>query len=354
MFNKRYEMLHVFNDPKFSKGFFAFLLKHTVDLSKHFLFHYRCTPSSCEDYGMDRIFAAHFFSPLANLLMLKPLFQADKIIIHSLASPFLLIYLYLFPSLVKKSYWVIWGKDLYFHNTLNKKRPDHLLYEFFRRRVIRNIPHIITHIDGEYERAKQWYGSTARHHKCFMYPSNLYTERPFKEKSQGRVKVLLGNSADPSNNHLEVFELLAKFKDTEIEIIVPLSYGNKRYANRVIEAGQRIFGDKFTPLTELIPLPKYLDMLEQIDIAIFAHRRQQAMGNITSLLGMGKKVYLRNDISSWEFFAALGVETFNLDTLDIKPLDHAVQLNNKEKIRTYFSEAQLVNDWQKIVDDIPG
>ena len=33
----------------------------------------------------------------------------------------------------------------------------------------------------------------------------------------------------------------------------------------------------------------YIQFLNQIDIAVFNHNRQQAMGTIRSLLGMGKK-----------------------------------------------------------------
>ena len=42
-----------------------------------------------------------------------------------------------------------------------------------------------------------------------------------------------------------------------------------------------------------LPLSDYLKILGKIDIAIFNHERQQAVGNITSLLGLGKKVYIK-------------------------------------------------------------
>ncbi len=37
----------------------------------------------------------------------------------------------------------------------------------------------------------------------------------------------MGNSANPTNNHIEVLNKLLKFKDEDIEIIAPLSYGEK-------------------------------------------------------------------------------------------------------------------------------
>jgi len=349
MQKKEYNILHVFNDPKFSKGFFEFLNKHHYNLEKDFLFHYRCTDSTCHHFGMNKIFAKHFFSPIANLAMLRPLFHSKKIIIHSMASPFLLVYLYLFPRLIKKTFWVIWGKDLYFYKTLERKHIHHEVYEFFRRRVLRKIPHIITFLDGDYELAKEWYGSTAKLHKCFMYPSNLYQDSPTPIKDDDLTVILVGNSADPSNNHLEIFSRLESFKDENIKLITPLSYGDEKYAKIISKEGKEIFGNKFIPINSFIPPDEYLSLLSSVDIGLFAHKRQQAMGNITTLLGMGKKVYMRNDISSWGLFKTMGVNVYDINEFDIKQLSETEKSVNIEKIKAYFSEDELIKQWHEIV-----
>jgi dTDP-N-acetylfucosamine:lipid II N-acetylfucosaminyltransferase len=314
---KRIKILHIFNDPKFSKGFFEFLGKNNIPLDEHFLFHYRCTRSTCSNYGMRSIFASNFFSIIPNLLLFFPLIRAEKIVIHSLASPFLLFYLSIFPSIAHKSYWVIWGKDLYFYKSIEKPRIHHKIYEIFRKIAIKKIRHIITYNRGDYELAKKWYGCNAILHRCFMYPSNLYNDLGYSNKRDGATVILVGNSADPSNNHLDSFSLLEKFSDQNIEIISPLSYGNKKYAKKVIESGRKIFGDKFVPLENFLPLDSYIDLLKNVDIAVFSHRRQQAMGNITTLLGMGKKVYIRDDIVTWKYFEDLGVQVCNLNNFSL-------------------------------------
>ncbi len=351
--NKKSLILHIFNDPKFSKIFFEFLLRNNVNLDNHFLFHYRCKKSTCNNFGMSAIFAPHFFSPIPNLLMLKPLFQSDKIIIHSLASPFLLFYLYLFPKLAHKCYWTIWGKDLYFYHTLPKKYFYHRIYEYFRKQVIKNIGHIITFSPGDYELSKKWYNSNAKWHKSFMYPSNLFVEIGTSEKCSESIVILAGNSADPSNNHQEIFKLLEKYKQNDIEIICPLSYGDMKYADKIIHIGNKIFGEKFKPITELLPFENYLEILKTIDIGIFAHNRQQATGNIVSLLGMGKKVYIRDDITTWDLFNSLGVEIFKLGEININQLDHKTKTKNQAIIKNIFSADSLLKQWNEIENDIP-
>ena len=345
-------MLHIFNDPKFSSSFFEFLIRNGVSLSGNYLFHYRCTRSTCKKYGMPAIFARNFFSPVANVLLLKPLFQSEKIIIHCLASPFLLFYLYLFPHLARKSYWSIWGKDLYFYRTLSRKRFYHHIYEYFRRKVIGNISHVITFTEGDYELAKKWYGCPARLHKCFMYPSNLYksyTDVKY-DRNDDLIVILAGNSADPSNNHLEIFSLLEKFKDDNIEIVVPLPYGNKQYAQNVIKRGQNLFGSKIYFFEQLLPLPEYLDLLRRVDIGVFAHKRQQAMGNIITLLGMGKKVFMRSDITSWKTLTELNVKIFDIYNIDLKRLDMNTRLINVNAIKSTYSEENLLSQWNEIVN----
>lgn len=302
---------------------------------------------------MPAIFASHFFSPIPNLLMLKPLFESEKIIIHCLASPALLFYLYLFPELSRKCYWSIWGKDLYFYRTLPKKHFYHSIYEFFRRKVIKNIGHIITYSIGDYELAREWYGTKATWHKSFMYPSNLYKEIPYQKQKERRITLLVGNSADPSNNHFDAFKLLKKFKNEDIKIIVPLSYGNKHYAKQVIKMGKSIFNDKFTYLDELMPLNEYLKLLSNIDIGVFSHHRQQAMGNITTLLGMGKKVYLRRDVTTWRTLEDTGAKLFELSKLNLELLDSKTKDHNKNVIKNTFSEEALLRQWNNIAASKP-
>ena len=351
--NKKFKILHIFNDPKFSADFFEFLIQHNVKLDDQFLFHYRCRKSTCNNYGMQAIFAPHFFSLIPNLLMLNPLFRSEKIIIHSLASPFLLLYLYIFPSLAHKSYWAIWGKDLYYYKTLKQIRFYHNIYEFFRKRVIKEIRHIIGFSQEDYELARKWYGSTAELHKCFMYPSNCYKEIPTPGKKGGPVILLVGNSADPSNNHIEAFSLLEKYKHDDIKIITPLSYGDNNYAKQVIKVGKRLFGRKYAPIEELLPLADYLDLLARVDIGIFAHKRQQAMGNIITLLGMKKKVYIRNDITTWKTLEYLGVKIYDLYDLNLLEPDKQTMKNNHSIIKMVFSEENLLHQWNKISDHKP-
>jgi len=286
------------------------------------------------------------------LKMIKRLYTSDKIILHSLMSPRVMIILFLQPWLLRKTYWTIWGSDLY-HYKFRQRNIKSDIYEIIRKKIIKNVIGLITHIKGDYELAKKWYGAQGKYYYSFMYPSNLYKDYSLNKviNQNDKIYIQIGNSADPSNNHLEVLDKLLRYKDMDIEIICSLSYGDKVYAKKVINYGSENFGDKFVPITEFIPFDKYLDILAKIDIAIFNHKRQQAMGNITTLLGLGKKVYIREEITTWQFCVDhdLKVYSANGSYEDLfEKMDEMIKRKNVKNVKNRFSEEKLVEDWNAI------
>jgi len=72
------------------------------------------------------------------------------------------------------------------------------------------------------------------------------------------------------------------------------------------------------------------------------------MGNTTTLLGLGKKVYMRSDVTPWLLFSRLGVRVFDVEQLDINYLGEDEAEQNKEIISDYFSEKKLIEQFAKI------
>lgn len=266
--------------------------------------------------------------------------QYNRIILHGLFSSIILKILFIQPWLFKKCYWVMHGGDFYF--------PEEQYW--IKKQVIRKIRHFITYIKGDFEYVKKWYGAQGEYHEFFMYPSNLYKEHNFKKKTEDILNIQVGNSADPTNNHIEILEILAKDTHKNIKIYAPLNYGDQNYANNVISKGKELFGNKFIPVTEFMPINLYLDFLTNIDIAIFAHKRQQAMGNIITLLGLGKKIYIRDSISSWQFFKDINVQLFNYHNIKLDMLDNSTKEKNIKKIRSYFSEKTYIKQLKSFLN----
>lgn len=333
-------ILHLFGwDKKFVAPFIDFVGEHFAMADHRFIIYGEVRQEDVPQ-RQNVIFCQEL---LKNpLLALAEMRAARKIILHGLFSSHLLYLLMLQPWLLKKCYWTIWGGDLYVHEAENRDwrwRKN----EFIRRFVISRLGHFITQIQGDYELAQKFYGAKGHWHKCFMYPSNLYCKNSIASKAHDGTYILLGNSASPSNHHLDALEKLQHFATDDIRIYCPLSYGEEKYGDKVAKLGKSLFGEKFIPLRDFMPLDSYINLLATIDIAIFNHNRQQGMGNITSLLGLGKKVYLRSSISTWDALRSRGLQIYDIDFLCIEKIKNMDAKKNEELIKIEFSKANLIN-----------
>jgi hypothetical protein len=267
--------------------------------------------------------------------------KSRKIIIHGLWSQIFNAILFSQPWLLKKSYWVMWGGDFYF--------PQR--HGWLQKWVIKNMGFLITANEGDYILSKKLYNSKGKRVHSIMYPSNLYKDFDAPTgKKRDSINIQLGNSADPQNNHLEMIEKLKHYKTENIKIYTPLSYGDKLYAKRVAMEGKRVFGEKFIPMMDFLPLDEYQMFLNSIDIAIFAHDRQQAMGNIITLLGLGKKVYLKSSITTWQLLIEQGMQVFDINDFDLTINTKQLSINTEQVVKYYSKEVLIA----QITDIIEG
>ena len=283
--------------------------------------------------------------------IINAIFFSKKIVIHGLWNQQLLIILSLFPSLLRKCYWVMWGGDFYRSSeslTTLKSR----FYEFLRCNVIKKMGYLVSYIPKDIEFVRKRYGSRGAYQECIMYPSNTFKSHLTTKNITGDINIQVGNSADPSNQHIYILDKLTLCEQRNIKVNIPLSYGNKEYAGIVDNYASKLFRNKYIGLKELMPLDDYTKWLSNIDIAIFAHERQQAMGNIITLLGLGKKVFVRRDTAQYELFKSIGVYIHSIDDCDLGSITEIDEIENRANIaiiEDYFSTNKLIAQWKQIL-----
>ena len=305
-------IVHVFNDQKkFSVGFFRFLKDNGFDLGETRVWHYGKKSGEFEKCGVSPRFISSWFWPFGHGKMYRELKAADRIIIHSLASPFLILMLRMNRKLRAKTWWVIWGKDLYLYRLSEKKSLPLKLYEAFRKPVIRDIAHIVSALPGDYELARKWYDVRADYTPCpMLYPYCIdYGREAEIRTTSGPLTVMLGNSASKTNEHMEAIKILTGSGKEQIEkVYCPLSYGGpEKYAEAVAAYGREKLGEAFIPLMDYIPFEEYRKIWDSVDVAVYNQKRQEALGNIYSLMMMKKTVYLRPGTSTSDYMAKIGV-----------------------------------------------
>lgn len=348
-------ILQIFNNQvKFSKGYFKMLHDYNFDLDEQILFHYGKKISYFQDLGLKTYFLKSWFLPFGHFKLLYNMFKSDKIIVHCLASPFVLLLLLLFPKLNSKVYWVIWGKDLYFYHLSNKKNIFHKIYEIFRRNVFKKIETIVTIFEEEYLIAKKWYNVQGKNIECnILYPYCIDNSiSPLdSDNRKSKFNILMGNSGSKTNRHIEAMQKLVKYKNTINKIYCPLSYGcNKKYRDKVTKEGNLLFGDIFIPLVDFIEFEEYKKLLKSIDIAIFNNNRQEALGNIYSLIFQAKTIYLCPNNATMDFFRRIGLQVFDYNNFDeLKLLPQNLLEHNQQTLKKYINTDLSVKKWKEIL-----
>lgn len=295
--------------------------------------------------------------------------KSEKVIIHGLFDRRIILLLSITPWLLKKCSWVIWGGDLYGDVQLPYSKRSWKGKIFFNTKkiVVSRFCSIVYLSPGDELIFESVYKIKLRY-LFGMYVNPITIEQLDKVKLtskistsqvQGTIKIILGNSATVSNCHLDALEQLTKFKDNNIQIIVPLSYGDKKYAELVIKHGRLIFGDKFIPLLDFMTSDEYAKLLASVDIGVFYNDRQQALGNIYALLYLGKKIFIRSDISSWKYlteFFNFGInDSLNINSMEygqfIKVDEEVSKDNNKMSEKYFYNTEYLIDVWNKVFLD---
>lgn len=213
------------------------------------------------------------------------------------------------------------------------------------KRAFEKLDFVLTNITGDYELLLSEIRTKPALRWFSYYSLSNIIEPELLSEAIGN-NILIGNSASYTNNHVEVFEQLKSFPLGSRKLIVPLSYGDSKYAKVIEQQGRAFFGENFHPLLQFITLSEYNKILQSCSVIIFNHVRQQGIGNITACLYLGKKVFLRKENSAFAYFRTLGVVIFDMDELDEVSLNEALseadQLTNKQAIEREFDSIKVV------------
>lgn len=184
----------------------------------------------------------------------------------------------------------------------------------------------------------------------------------FGVRSEKRLKenILVGNSASPTNNHLEIFNILKGINLEGRKVIVPLSYGDSVYRGHVIKYGHRILGKHFCPIIDFMPLMEYNDLIGSCSVVIMNQFRQQALGNICSVLSSGSKLYLNRKNVTFDFLSERGAIIFSIDDIASRSSELFCELsaeqknNNASVISSFWAEEKVEDNFKEFISVVSG
>ncbi len=321
--------VHIMFNDKFNKPFVDFINKN-FEQSEHLFL--------CK-----RFFENFPFPEGSNVVEIKSLkglnfSKPEKIICHSLFDNELVEFLYKNKKLLKKSYWGIWGGDLY-----NAKRDK--INDYVRQ----NFKGYITDKDKNAVLEKYDIMNKNFYPVYLIPPIGLKMIEGIEKPNKNYTKIQINNSSDKST--LEMLDILSKFKDENIKITTILSYGDLGVKNEIIKKGTEIFGDKFEYLDSFISPDEYLKHLIQNDILILNQNRQQGLGNTTVSLAIGTKVFIRSDVTTYKCMKNDQMPIY--DTISIPDLtfsDFIEYNDNYSRAKMYLDEDIIFKQLEEVFD----
>jgi len=171
-------------------------------------------------------------------------------------------------------------------------------------------------------------------------------------EKNGRINIMIGHCGCTANNHIGIMDMLQKYRNEDIRIYLPLNYGEPVYIEQVKSHAEKTWGDQAVVLDQPLPYEEYIELLNQIDVAVFDGVPSYALGNIAALTRLQKKLYLNRDGVIRKGFDIDDVPYECTDQIAVqsfeefaKPVKYSAE--SKNSCILHQTQEKYVNDWKE-------
>lgn len=196
-------------------------------------------------------------------------------------------------------YWHIWGGDLYETAWTLRKQLLYLL-----RRLVQGKFREIFATEGDANEYLQRYPNMKVSRLYFPARQDL-APAAIRENTTNELKftILLGNSGDPTNRHIEGLTQINCHFGQQLKLILPMGYpnNNESYIAQVEQVAQAIFpANQVEILRDKLEFADFQQVVAGCDLGYFCFERQQGIGTLCLLIKQNIPIVLTHKNRFWQ------------------------------------------------------
>lgn len=281
---------------------------------------------------------------LAQAVMARAADRSQRFFFHGQFNPQIWLALLSGKLRRQQAFWHIWGADFYEEGRGLKYQLFYLLRRLAQSRIAQ-----VFATRGDLHAFQQRHPQVPT--SLLYFPTRMPEAAVPGSVVSDDFTVLLGNSGDRSNRHIEGLQAIHTQFGGKVKVLVPLGYpeNNQVYIDEINAAAQRLFPQgQVTLLRDKIDFDTYLQLLSRCQLGYFMFERQQGIGTLCLLIQANIPFVLNRKNPFWRDLSEQGLPVlFSEDELDAARVAEAQrQLAHCDKSSIAFFSPGYLAGWR--------